>query len=267
MNISAFVRSSVLSFVLLSVTAVPAFAEQVVKIGLTGAIYEEIWAPVAEKMAEEGVTLEYVQFSNFSLPNQALAGGEVDLNAFQHHAFLRNEIKNNGYDITSIGDTFIVAMNLYSRKISSVQELKAGDKVAVPNDATNEGRALKLLEAAGVLKLKEGAGASPDLSAIASTRVPLEFVEVDANLIVSLLPDVALAAVNGNYALDSGLTADEAIFKEPKYDDDSYTCLIACRSADAQNPVFRRIVEVYQSQAVIDVFNTTFAGFFVPAWK
>ena len=158
-------------------------------------------------------------------------------------------------------------MNLYSRKISSVQELKAGDKVAVPNDATNEGRALKLLEAAGVLKLKEGAGASPDLSAIASTRVPLEFVEVDANLIVSLLPDVALAAVNGNYALGSGLTADEAIFKEPKYDDDSYTCLIACRSADAQNPVFRRIVEVYQSQAVIDVFNTTFAGFFVPAWK
>lgn len=266
MNISALIKSSVLVFALFA-SAAPAFAEQVVKIGLTGAVYEEIWAPVAEEMAREGVKLEYVQFSNFSLPNQALAGGEVDLNAFQHHAFLRNEIKNNGYEITSIGDTFIVAMNLYSRKITSVDELKAGDKVAVPNDATNEGRALKLLEAAGVLKLREGAGASPDLSDIVSTRVPLEFVEVDANLIVSMLPDVALAAVNGNYALDSGLKADEALFKEPKYDDDSYTCLIASRTSDADNPVFRRIVEVYQSQAVIDVFNTTFAGFFVPAWK
>lgn len=266
MNISAAIKSFVLCGVLLS-AAVPAFAEQVVKIGLTGAVYEDIWAPVAEEMAKEGVKLEYVQFSNFSLPNQALANGEVDLNAFQHHAFLRNEIRNNGYEITSIGDTFIVAMNLYSRKIGSVDELKDGDKVAVPNDATNEGRALKLLEAAGVLTLRKGVGASPELSDIVSTRVDLEFVEMDANLIVSILPDVALAAVNGNYALDSGLTADEALFKEPRYDDDSYTCLIACRSADAQNPVFRRIVEAYQSQAVIDVFNTTFAGFFVPAWK
>lgn len=266
MNISVVIKSSVLFFVLLAAPA-SAFAEQVVKIGLTGAVYEEIWAPVAETMAREGVKLEYVQFSNFSLPNQALASGEVDLNAFQHHAFLRNEIRNNGYEIASIGDTFIVAMNLYSNKIKSVSELKDGDKVAVPNDATNEGRALKLLEAAGVLKLRKGAGTSPELSDIESTCADIDFVEMDANLIVSTLPDVALAAVNGNYALDSGLTADEAIFKEPKYDDDSYTCLIASRAADAQNPVYRRIVEAYQSQAVIDVFNTTFAGFFVPAWK
>ena len=266
MNISAVIKSSVLFFALLA-APVSAFAEQVVKIGLTGAVYEEIWAPVAETMAREGVKHEYVQFSNFSLPNQALASGEVDLNAFQHHAFLRNEIRNNGYEIASIGDTFIVAMNLYSNKIKSGSELRDGDKVAVPNDATNEGRALKLLDAAGVLKLRKGAGASPELSDIESTCVDLDFVEMDANLIVSTLPDVALAAVNGNYALDSGLTADEAIFKEPKYDDDSYTCLIASRAADAQNPVYRRIVEAYQSQAVIDVFNTTFAGFFVPAWK
>lgn len=266
MKISAIAKSLVLSSLLLS-AAVPAFADQVVKIGLTGTIYEGVWAPVAKELAKEGIKLEYVQFSNFSLPNQALANGEIDLNAFQHHAFLRNEIKNNGYKITAIGDMFIVAMNLYSKNIKSLDELKAGDKVALPNDATNEGRALKLLEAAGVLKLKEGAGASPDLADVASTRVPLEFVEIDANLVVSVLPDVALAAVNGNYALDSGLTADQALFKEPKYDDDSYTTLIACRTADAQNPVYRRIVEAYQCQAVIDIFNTTFAGFFVPAWK
>ena len=190
MNISALVKSSVLSLALL-LAAIPASAEQVVKIGLTGAIYEDIWAPVAEVLAKEGVKLEYVQFSNFSLPNQALANGEVDLNAFQHHAFLRNEIKNNGYEITSIGDTFIIAMNLYSQKIKSVEELKDGDKVAVPNDVTNEGRALKLLEAAGVLKLKEGVGASPELSDIVSTRVKLEFVEIDANLIPILQETLA----------------------------------------------------------------------------
>ncbi|WP_298065910.1 MetQ/NlpA family ABC transporter substrate-binding protein [uncultured Mailhella sp.] len=266
MKLSAIAASVVLSLSL-AFSASPASAEQVVKIGLTGAIYEDIWAPVARELSREGIKLEYVQFSNFSLPNQALANGEIDLNAFQHHAFLRNEIKNNGYEITSIGDTFIVAMNLYSDKISSVDELKDGDKVAVPNDVTNEGRALKLLEAAGVLKLKEGVGAAPELSDIVSTRVKLEFVEIDANLVVSTLPDVALAAINGNYALDSGFKASQAIFKEPRYDDDSYTCLIASRTADAQNPVFKRIVEAYHSQAVIDVFNTTFAGFFVPAWN
>ena len=237
-----------------------------VKIGLTGTFNEDIWAPAAEELAAEGINLEFVQFSNFSLPNQALVNGEIDLNAFQHHAFLNNEVTSNGYAITPIGDTYIVAMNVYSNFLSSLDELKDGDQIAVPNDATNEGRALKLLESAGLLTIDPAAGASPEISDIPDYKVQVKFVEMDANLVASALPDVAAAVINGNYALDSGLKADDAIFKETEYADDSYFGLIAARTEDAENPVYQRIVEAYQSQKTIDVFNDEFAGFFVPAW-
>ena len=237
-----------------------------VKIGLTGTFNEDIWAPAAEELAAEGINLEFVQFSNFSLPNQALVNGEIDLNAFQHHAFLNNEVTSNGYAITPIGDTYIVAMNVYSNFLSSLDELKDGDQIAVPNDATNEGRALKLLESAGLLTIDPAAGASPEISDITDYKVQVKFVEMDANLVASALPDVAAAVINGNYALDSGLKADDAIFKETEYADDSYFGLIAARTEDAENPVYQRIVEAYQSQKTIDVFNDEFAGFFVPAW-
>lgn len=240
-----------------------------VKIGLTGNIYEDIWDPIAERLADEGIILEYEQFTNFSIPNNALNSGEIDMNAFQHHAYFENDTKTNGYDLTAIGDTYIVAMNIYSHKVDNIEDaLNSTEKikVAVPNDATNEGRALKLLEQAGFFTIDPNAGASPEISDITEYKTEIEFVEVDANLVFSVLDDVTIAVINGNYALDSGLTADDAIFKETKYDDNSYYCLIAVRSEDADNEVYKRIVEEYQTQATIDIFNTTFAGFFVPAW-
>ena len=237
-----------------------------VRIGLTGNIYEDIWAPVAEVLEKEGILLEYVQFSNFSLPNDALNSGDIEINAFQHHAFFENELKNYGYDLVPIGDTYIVAMNIYSNKISDLSELKDGDKIAVPNDATNEGRALKLLESAGIIEIDPEAGATPTIEDITGYNVKVSFVEVDANLVFSTLPDVTIAVINGNYALDSGLTADEALFKETEYTDNRYFCLIAVRAEDAENPVYQRIVEVYQSDLTVKVFNDEFAGFFVPAW-
>ncbi|MGN1423656.1 MAG: MetQ/NlpA family ABC transporter substrate-binding protein, partial [Oscillospiraceae bacterium] len=172
-------------------------------------------------------------------------------------------------DLTAIGDTYIVAMNIYSHKVDNIEDaLNSSEKikVAVPNDATNEGRALKLLEQAGFFTIDPNAGASPEISDITEYKTEIEFVEVDANLVFSVLDDVTIAVINGNYALDSGLTADDAIFKESKYDDNSYYCLIAVRSEDADNEVYKRIVEEYQTQSTIDIFNTTFAGFFVPAW-
>ena len=119
-----------------------------VRIGLTGAVYEPIWDVVKDKLAAEGINLEYVQFNNFSLPNNALNNGEIEMNAFQHHAFFNNDTASNGYNLTAIGDTYIVAMDIFSDKIHDLSELKDGDLVAVPNDVTNEGRALKVLEAA-----------------------------------------------------------------------------------------------------------------------
>ena len=238
-----------------------------VRIGLTGAVYEPIWDVVKEKLAPEGINLEYVQFNNFSLPNNALNNGEIEINAFQHHAFFNNDTSSNGYDLTAIGDTYIVAMGIFSDKLSDLSELKDGDLVGVPNDVTNEGRALKLLESAGVIEIDPEAGNSPTINDITGYTVQVEFQEVDANLVPSILPDVAVAVVNGNYAADAGLKAADALYMENEYADNSYYCLIAVRSEDAENPVYQRIVEAYQCDEVIDVYNSQFAGLFTPTWK
>ena len=240
-----------------------------VRIGLTGNIYEEIWNPIKEKLAPEGINIEYQQFTSFNIPNNALNSGEIEMNAFQHHAYFNNDVSTNGYDLTAIGDTYIVAMNIYTSKGLTVEDALASTdtlKIAVPNDVTNEGRALRLLESAGFFKIDENAGASPEITDITEYVVPVEFVEVDANLVYSVIQDVDLAVINGNYALDSGLTAEDAIYKESEYSDNSYYCLIAVRTEDKDNPVYKRIVEAYQTQDTIDIYNDLFKGFFVPAW-
>ncbi len=240
-----------------------------VRIGLTGNIYEDIWDPIKEKLAPEGINIEYEQFTAFNIPNNALANGEIEMNAFQHHAYFNNDVASNGYDITPIGDTFIIAMNIYSSKGLTIEDALAYTdtlKVGVPNDVTNEGRALRLLESAGFFTIDENAGASPEITDITEYAVPIEFVEVDANLVYSVIDDVDIAVINGNYALDSGLSADDAIYKESEYADNSYYCLIAVRTEDKDNPVYKRIVEEYQTQDTIDIYNTKFKGFFVPAW-
>ena len=239
-----------------------------VRIGLTGTIYEDIWNPIAEDLKEEGIQIELVQFSDFSLPNQALAAGDIDLNAFQHHAYFNSDVESNGYDIVPIGDTFVIAMNIYSNKITDVSELKDGDKVAVPNDASNEGRALKVLESAGIINIKESAGNNPEITDIESYNVQIELVEANAADLCALLPDVEAAVINGNYALDYGIDPnEEAIFAEKNYADDSYFCLIAARSDEADSEVYKKIVEAFQSENTKKIFKDEFKGFFVPAWE
>lgn len=241
--------------------------EVTVKIGLTGTIYEDIWNPIADRLKEEGINIELVQFSDFSLPNQALDAGEIDMNAFQHHAYFNSDVEANGYDITPIGDTFVIAMNLYSDKIQDISELKDGDTIAIPDDASNGGRALKLLESAGIITLRTDAGSNPSLEDIETNQVNVELMEVGAANICAILPDVTAAVINGNYALDYGIDPETAIFNETEYDDDSYYCLIAVRSEDADNEVYQRIVKEFQSEETKKIFQDTFKGFFVPAWE
>ena len=240
---------------------------RVVKLGLTGVIYEDIWNPIKEELAKEGIDLEYVQFSDYSLPNEALNAGEIDINAFQHHAYFNNDVEKNGYDITPIADTFIIAMNLYSDKVKSVDEIKDGDVIAIPDDASNGGRALKVLASAGLITLKAEAGANPTVADIDTYNVKIEIKEMGAADIPSVLPDVTAAVVNGNYALDYGIDPSTAIFEEKDYDDDSYFCLMAVRSSDADDAVYKRIVELFQSETTKQIFQDEFNGYFVPAWE
>ena len=240
---------------------------RVVKLGLTGVIYEDIWNPIKEKLAGEGIDLQYVQFSDFSLPNAALDAGEIDINAFQHHAYFNNDTEKNGYDLTAIGDTFIIAMNIYSDQIQSIDELKDGDTVAIPDDASNGGRALKVLESAGIIEIDPDAGANPTVSDITNYKVQVDITELGASTIPSVIPDFTIAVVNGNYALDYGIDPSTAIFKESEYDDDSYFRLIAVKSGNADDPVYQEIVKLFQSEETKQIFEDKFGGYFVPAWE
>lgn len=240
-----------------------------VKLGVVGAIYDDIWKPAQEALKAEGINLEIVQFSDYVTPNNALANGEIDLNAFQHRIYLQGEIANYGYEIQNIGNTFIAPMSLFSSKISSVSELKDGDIIAIPDDLTNGGRALKVLESAGIITLNSTAGFNPTLDDIQTYNIGVTIKELKANVIVSALPDVTAAIVNNNYALDFGLSASDAIFADDRLDIEDYWNLIAARTADLSDPdkveIFRKVVEAYQSDATLEVFNTECRGFYTPA--
>ena len=119
---------------------------QIIKIGVVGEQLDQ-WTPIINNLAKEDITVQLVKFGDYIIPNQALADGDIDLNAFQHYAFINNQIRDKGYQICAIGDTFIAPLGLYSTKIKSLSELKNGDKIAIPNDPTNGGRSLKVLEA------------------------------------------------------------------------------------------------------------------------
>lgn len=244
-------------------------AQTTVKLGVVGAIYEDIWAPAKEKLADEGIDLEFVQFSDYVTPNNALANGEIDLNAFQHRIYLQNEIDSYGYEIENIGNTFIIPLNLYSDKVKSVDELKDGDTVAIPDDATNGGRALKVLEAAGLIKLKDGADFNPTVDDIETYNKQIKIEELKANIIPSTLADVTAGVVNGNYALDFGLKTEDAIYKDDKLDIEEYWNLIAARTEDLSDPAkvetYRKVVAAFQSDETEAVFNDQFGGYFIKA--
>ncbi|MBQ9165763.1 MAG: MetQ/NlpA family ABC transporter substrate-binding protein [Oscillospiraceae bacterium] len=238
-----------------------------VKLGVVGSIYEELWAPAQEALKAEGIDLEIVQFSDYVTPNNALANGEIDLNAFQHRIYLESEIDSYGYEIQAIGNTFIIPLNVYSQKVSSVEELKDGDTVAIPDDLTNGGRALKVLEAAGLITLKADAGFNPTVDDIETYNVGITIEELKANVIASTLPDVTAGVVNGNYALDFGLKTEEAIYKDSVLDVKEYWNLIAARTADLQDAdklaVYEKVVEAFQSAETESVFNDTYGGYFI----
>ena len=238
-----------------------------VKLGVVGSIYEELWTPAKEALQEDGIDLTFVQFSDYVTPNNALANGEIDLNAFQHRIYLQSEIDSYGYEIQNIGNTFIIPLNLYSQKVSSVEELKDGDTVAIPDDLTNGGRALKVLEAAGLIELNPDAAFNPTLDDITRYTIGIEIKELKANVIPSALADVTAAVVNGNYALDFGLKTEETIYKDSVLDVEEYWNLIAARSADLNDPdkvaVYEKVVKAFQSAETEKVFNDTYGGYFI----
>lgn len=250
-------------------TTAAANTTQVVKVAVVGEA-QEMWVPVIETLKQQGIEVKLQTFSDYHTPNEALANGEVDLNAHQHHAYLRSEIKNYNYDLVAIGDTFISTMNIYSNKYKSVNEIPDGGKIALPNDPSNEGRALKVIQASGLIKLAADSGDEIDLADIVENSKNIQFIETEAANITSLLPDVEAAVINCNFALDFGLNpGQDAIFMDNVdiYDDDSYFNLIAAKKGTEDNEVYKKVVAAYQTEAVKEVYKDAFKGAYIPAWK
>jgi len=240
-----------------------------VKIGVVGENNPQ-WDTIGKNLVKEGITIEIVKFSDYTQPNQALADGELDLNAFQHYAFLKKDAGARKLALTAIGETVIAPLGLYSKKIKSVTELKEKDKIAIPNDATNGGRALKLLEDAGLLKVKPESGFLPTVADITGNRLKLEIVEVEAAQTPRLLADVAASIINGGHAVDAGLIpSKDAIFLEKVAGgaNNPYINVIVARTSDKDNPTYQKVVAAYQTDEIAGLIQTAFKGSYIPAWK
>ena len=241
----------------------------VIKLGVVGDNNEQ-WQPVIEKLAEENIDLELVKFADYPLPNRALNDGEIDLNSFQHIAYFEDDCKNNGYDLSIIGETIIAPLGLYSNKIKDVSEIKDGDIIAIPNDATNGGRALKLLESAGLIKVDPEAGYTPTKKDITENPLNLDIKEVEAANTASLLPDVAAAVINGGHAVDNGLNPEkDSIFLESVEEgsDNPYVNIIVARTADKDNELYKKVVDYFRTPEVAKVIEETYKGAYIPTWE
>lgn len=238
-----------------------------VTVGVVGANNEQ-WDTVNQLLEKDNITVEIKEFSEYKLPNEALNAGEIDLNAFQHKAYLNKEIADLGYDITVLGDTIIAPLSLYSQKITSLDQLKEGDKIAVPSDPTNEGRCFKILESAGILEVDPAAGYTPELKDITSNPLNLDFVEVEAANTASLLPDVAAAFVNGAHAVDNGLKLEDAVYTEQVQpgSDNPYINIIAVRTADKDNEIYNKVLAAYQSAETAQAIKDIYQGLYIPAF-
>ena len=249
--------------------AVSAGAEEFspVRIGVTGSVYDEMWQPAKEILAKQGIKLEIVQFTDYVTPNRALADGDINLNGFQHRIYFADELASRGYELTNIANTFVVPLNLYSIKIKSLDEIKDGDVIAIPNDPTNGGRAIKVLAASGLITLREGAGFNPTKEDIVGYSKKITIQELAANTIPSALPDIAAGVINDTYALDYGLKADDAVFKDLAREKE-YWNLIAVKTSALEDPtmvdLFDKIVKAYQSEETRTLLENLYGGFFRP---
>ena len=240
-----------------------------VKLGVVGGIYDDLWAPAIATLKDEGIDLQLIQFSDYVTPNNALSSGEIDLNAFQHRIYLEAELEAYGYDLTIVGNSFIIPLNLYSEKITSFDQLKDGDTIAIPNDVTNGGRAIKVLADAGLIELDPAAGFNPTVKDIVKYNKKVEIKELAANTIAAALPDVTAGVVNGGYAIDYGLKTDEAVLKDTSVSESEYWNIIVARTKDLEDPekkeLYRKVVKAFQQPETERIFNEDFGGYFIKA--
>ena len=239
-----------------------------VTLGVVGEVNEP-WDYVIEELKEkENIEVELVKFTDYTTPNNALAEGEIDLSSFQTEIFMDNYNRDHGTELTTIGYTVMAPLGLYSDKIKDISELKDGDTIAIPNDVSNEGRALILLQTAGLIKLDPEAGLVPTTENVIENKLNLQFQTLESNQTARALQDVTASVINSGMAVDAGfIPSEDAIFLEPVTEDSKpYYNVIAALAEDINNEVFQTIVAYYQSEGTAKVIEESSKGSQFPVW-
>ena len=241
-------------------------ASKTIKVGASPAPHAEILSKAAEVLKESGYELEIVEYADYVQPNVALDNGDLDANYFQHFPYLEQFNEENGTDLVAAGPVHYEPFGLYAGKTDAIDKLADGAKIAVPNDATNEARALLLLEAQGLIKLKEGADLTATKNDIEENKLNLDIVEIEAAQLPRSVADVDMAVINGNYALEAGLKVADALATE---DTDSigattYGNVVAVRAGEEDNEAIKALMEALQSDEVKSFIEESYEGAVVP---
>lgn len=239
-----------------------------IKVGAVPTPHAEILKQVQPVLAEQGIDLEIVEFNDYIQPNIALNSGDLDANYFQHQLYLDQFNADNNMELVSIGAVHYEPMAIFAGNSSDLANLPEGAKIGVPNDPTNEARALLLLEQNGVLTLKEGAGVTATKLDIAENPKNVEIVEMEAAQIPLSLGSLDIGVINGNYAIGNGLALEGALAIESAdtLTPDSYQNVVAVRSGDENRPELQALIAALQTQEVADYINNTYEGAVAPVF-
>lgn len=220
---------------------------------------------IAPTLETEGIKLEVVEFNDYVQPNVQVFEKQLDANYFQHQPYLDEQNKENNYDLVSVVGVHVEPFGAYSKKYKSIDEIKDGAKVAIPNDATNGGRALLLLEKQGLIKLKDGAGITATKADIVENPKNLEIIESEAAMLPRQLEEVDFALINTNYAIEANLNpTKDALFIEDK--DSPYTNILVARPDNKDSDAIQKLAKALTSEEVRTFINDTYHGALVPVF-
>ena len=247
----------------------PTQQNKTVTVGVVGLSKQDqaIWKSVAETAKEDyGITLKIKNFTDYNQPNKALKSGDIDLNSFQHYAFLDEWNKANGGGVVSIGKTYIAPIRLYSRKYHKLSDLPDGATIAIPNDATNESRSLFVLKNAGLIKLRKGK-TLVTVADITSNPRNFKIKEVGAEQTGRVLDSVDAAVVNNSYAGPAGLTDKQTIYIEPvNKDSQQWINIIAARKGDKNKKLYQDVVKAFQTEKTKKIYHKYYGNSQLAAW-
>ncbi|AQH04660.1 metal ABC transporter substrate-binding protein (plasmid) [Burkholderia sp. KK1] len=270
MKLSTPIKSALLSMLLACGVAsmLPAnAADKTVRVGIMSGEDEDVWRAVAANAAKHGITVKVTTFADYTQPNEALAQHDLDANSFQHKPYLDAQIQARHYDIVPVGYTYVQPIGLYSRKVKSVADLPQNAAIGVPNDPSNEGRALLLLQANGIIKLRDNVGLLPTARDIASNPKHVQIKELDAGIVGRAIGDLDAAVVNTDWAIKAGIKIPQERIAQEKVPGNPYRNFIAVNSKDAQAPWVKTLVESYQQANVASAILTVYHGATLPAWE